>query len=386
MKFSLILSLLLSGSAFALGDARDWLNGYWGNILNKELTAMEEFLTDTNPSVGILIVGAPVIRGVDRQGPAAKAGILPWDDLLEINEIKVENMPREQIMSLLSQAADPVNLTVHRQDEKTKLNSELTFAVHKASRDIPQESVRSGVMRLRSLAARIETFLDHIPPQLSYAGATGRDHALMADYEALQSEIYKNLDFPTGSSISIAEYFTARIDIYRAYIANLEQSLEKPQPLLGLEYKIPEDWKAPVEITGLYRNGPAMAAGLRLGDAITKINGLDVTTLPDGDVTSLLNNSDTSPRITIRRKADEITVAVPRRPIPLPEAAIQRYKGRLSKLRQNLRAFESFIVLGDGEPANSKIHPELFAQEKALGAEYAAIVRDLRTLQVESKP
>ncbi len=114
---------------------------YMGKSLFEE---MQQEQRDTSEGVGITIAlreGMLTIITVDEQGPAAKAGVLPNDQIIRIGEVLADNMSTmEAVQHLKGKAGDAVRLTVRRPGTKQFLDFNL---VRQA---LQESSVRDAMM------------------------------------------------------------------------------------------------------------------------------------------------------------------------------------------------------------------------------------------------
>ncbi|WP_081891424.1 S41 family peptidase [Verrucomicrobium sp. BvORR106] len=131
---------------------------YMGKSLFEE---MQQEQRDTSEGVGITIAlreGMLTIITVDEQGPAAKAGVLPNDQIIRIGEVLADNMSTmEAVQHLKGKAGDAVRLTVRRPGTKQFLDFNL---VRQA---LQESSVRDAMM----LHARLSS-----PWKIGYARIT----------------------------------------------------------------------------------------------------------------------------------------------------------------------------------------------------------------------
>lgn len=121
---------------------------YMGKSLFEE---MQQEQRDTSEGVGITIAlrdGGLTIITVDEQGPAAKAGVLPNDQIIRIGEVLTDNMSTmEAVQHLKGKAGEAIRITVRRPGTKQFLDFNL---VRQA---LQETSVRDAMLLHERLAS-----------------------------------------------------------------------------------------------------------------------------------------------------------------------------------------------------------------------------------------
>ncbi len=142
---------------------------YMGRSLFEE---MQQEQRDTSEGVGITIAlrdGSLTIITVQENGPAAKAGVLPNDQIIRIGEVLTDSMSTmEAVQHLKGKANEPIRITVRRPGTKQFLDFNLVRqALH-------ESSVRDAMLLHDRLAspwkigyARITEFTQNSPKDLS---------------------------------------------------------------------------------------------------------------------------------------------------------------------------------------------------------------------------
>lgn len=114
---------------------------YMGKSLFEE---MQQEQRDTSEGVGITIAlrgGVLTIITVEEDGPAAKAGVLPDDQLIRIGDVLTDNMgTMEAVQHLKGKAGEAVRITVRRPGTKQFLDFNLTRAA------LQESSVRDAML------------------------------------------------------------------------------------------------------------------------------------------------------------------------------------------------------------------------------------------------
>ncbi|RBP42463.1 carboxyl-terminal processing protease [Roseimicrobium gellanilyticum] len=141
---------------------------YMGRSLFEE---MQQEQRDTSEGVGITIAlreGTLTIITVQENGPAAKAGVLPNDQIIRIGEVLTDSMSTmEAVQHLKGKAGEPIRITVRRPGTKQFLDFNLVRqALH-------ESSVRDAMLLHDRLAspwkigyARITEFTQNTPKDL----------------------------------------------------------------------------------------------------------------------------------------------------------------------------------------------------------------------------
>ncbi len=141
---------------------------YMGRTLFEE---MQQEQRDTSEGVGITIAlraGSLTIITVDEDGPAARAGVQPNDEIIRIGEVLTDSMSTmEAVQHLKGKAGDAVRITVRRPGTKQFLDFNL---VRQA---LQESSVRDAMLLHERLAspwkigyARITEFTQNTPRDL----------------------------------------------------------------------------------------------------------------------------------------------------------------------------------------------------------------------------
>jgi carboxyl-terminal processing protease len=151
---------------------------YMGKSLFEE---MQQEQRDTSEGVGISIAlreGSLTIITVDEQGPAAKAGVQPNDQLIRVGEVLTDNMSTmEVVQHLKGKAGEAVRITVRRPGTKQFLDFNLV-------RQALQESSVRDAMLLHDRLAK--------PWKIGYARITeftqGTVKDLSAELDRLEKE------------------------------------------------------------------------------------------------------------------------------------------------------------------------------------------------------
>ena len=121
---------------------------YMGRSLFEE---MQQEQRDTSEGVGITIAlrsGALTIITVEEDGPAAKAGVLPNDQIIRIGDVLTDSMSTmEAVQHLKGKAGDAVRITVRRPGTKQYLDFNL---VRQA---LQESSVRDAMLLHEKMAA-----------------------------------------------------------------------------------------------------------------------------------------------------------------------------------------------------------------------------------------
>ncbi len=121
---------------------------YMGRSLFEE---MQQEQRDTSEGVGITIAlrsGTLTIITVEEDGPAAKAGVLPNDQLIRVGEVLTESMSTmEAVQHLKGKAGEAVRITVQRPGTKQFLDFNLTRAA------LQESSVRDAMLLHDKMAA-----------------------------------------------------------------------------------------------------------------------------------------------------------------------------------------------------------------------------------------
>lgn len=121
---------------------------YMGRSLFEE---MQQEQQDTSEGVGITIAlrgGALTIITVEEEGPAAKANVLPNDQIIRIGDVLTDNMSTmEAVQHLKGKAGEPVRITVRRPGTKQFLDFNL---VRQA---LQESSVRDAMLIHEKMAA-----------------------------------------------------------------------------------------------------------------------------------------------------------------------------------------------------------------------------------------
>ena len=150
-------------------------------------------------------------------------------------------------------------------------------------------------------------------------GASGLDDVM----RALYMDFYKkDKGFTTENLLAIINRLTRRDyhDFHRKYIAGVEippydtilgyagykvETASGKAPLIGIEE---EETPEGIKITGMTPNGPAAKAGLRIGDILESIDGLDLQKDSQAVEERLLQRIDESVKLQIKRGEQEQTV------------------------------------------------------------------------------
>ncbi|HSJ04874.1 MAG TPA: S41 family peptidase, partial [Verrucomicrobium sp.] len=121
---------------------------YMGKSLFEE---MQQEQRDTSEGVGITIAlreGTLTIITVDEQGPAAKAGVQPNDQIIRIGEVLTDNMSTmEAVQHLKGKTGEAIRITVRRPGTKQFLDFNL---VRQA---LQESSIRDAMMLHERLAS-----------------------------------------------------------------------------------------------------------------------------------------------------------------------------------------------------------------------------------------
>jgi carboxyl-terminal processing protease len=121
---------------------------YMGRTLFEE---MQQEQRDSSEGVGITVAlraGVLTIITVDEEGPAAKAGVLPNDQIIRIGEVLTDNMSTmEAVQHLKGKAGDAVRITVRRPGTKQFLDFNLTRVA------LQESSVRDAMLLHAKMAA-----------------------------------------------------------------------------------------------------------------------------------------------------------------------------------------------------------------------------------------
>ncbi|MFZ4768181.1 MAG: S41 family peptidase [Roseimicrobium sp.] len=122
--------------------------GYMGRSLFEE---MQQEQRDTSEGVGITIAlreGLLSIITVDENGPAAKAGVLPGDQLVRIGDALTENMSTmEAVQQLKGKAGEAIRITVRRP------GTTQFFDFNLVRQALQESSVRDGMLLHEKIAA-----------------------------------------------------------------------------------------------------------------------------------------------------------------------------------------------------------------------------------------
>lgn len=121
---------------------------YMGRALFEE---MQQEQRDSSEGVGITVAlraGVLTIITVEEEGPAAKAGVLPNDQIIRIGEVLTDNMSTmEAVQHLKGKAGDAVRITVRRPGTKQFLDFNLTRVA------LQESSVRDAMLLHAKMAA-----------------------------------------------------------------------------------------------------------------------------------------------------------------------------------------------------------------------------------------
>lgn len=121
---------------------------YMGRSLFEE---MQQEQRDTSEGVGITIAlrdGTLTIITVEEDGPAAKAGVLPNDQLIRIGDVLSDSMSTmEAVQHLKGKAGEAVRITVRRPGTKQFLDFNLTRAA------LQESSVRDAMLLHEKMAS-----------------------------------------------------------------------------------------------------------------------------------------------------------------------------------------------------------------------------------------
>lgn len=151
---------------------------YMGKSLFDE---MQQEQRDTSEGVGITIAlrgGSLTIITVDENGPAAKAGVLPNDQIIRIGEALTDNMSTmEAVQHLKGKAGDAVRVTVRRAGTKQFLDFNLVRV------SILESSVRDAMLLHEKIAA---------PWKIGYARITEFTQATAKDLSVELDKLEKD--------------------------------------------------------------------------------------------------------------------------------------------------------------------------------------------------
>lgn len=121
---------------------------YMGRSLFEE---MQQEQRDTSEGVGITIAlrnGALTIITVDENGPAAKAGVMPKDEIIRIGEVLVDSMSTmEAVQHLKGKAGEAIRITVRRPGTKQFLDFNLVRVA------LQDSSVHDAMLLHKKIAA-----------------------------------------------------------------------------------------------------------------------------------------------------------------------------------------------------------------------------------------
>jgi carboxyl-terminal processing protease len=108
--------------------------------------------------------------------------------------------------------------------------------------------------------------------------------------------------------------------------------------------------RAPWLITELAPEGPAERAGLRAGDAIVSVDGVDVTSFAQARLLALLRGSaGAAVRLDVERPREgSLTITVTRGPYTFPDFQARVLPGNVGYMQ--LRSFSAFIDVPAGKP------------------------------------
>ena len=115
------------------------------------------------------------------------------------------------------------------------------------------------------------------------------------DPKLLAEGLYAGLVYGLGDTYSY--YYTAE-DYEQENIAN-------DGAYVGIGVEILKNENGFAELSQVYRGGSAAEAGLKKGDQIIRINGVDVTNLELSDVVSAIRTSEKDPVLSIRREGED---------------------------------------------------------------------------------
>ena len=111
--------------------------------------------------------------------------------------------------------------------------------------------------------------------------------------------------------------FAVPVNTVRDVLADLEEHHKVIRPYIGVRGRAVG---AGVELTGLHEGGPAQRAGLRTGDVVTSIDGVDVNTL--GGLLAEVDRQGVGDAVDLQVLRDgtplEVTVRLEERPATLP--------------------------------------------------------------------
>ncbi|WP_040227770.1 S41 family peptidase [Bhargavaea cecembensis] len=128
----------LRGMADVLGDP------YSTYLTREEAAEHEESLSDERVGIGAEITesrGRFIIVAPVRNSPAEKAGILPYDEIIRVDEERMEGRTMKDLLRLIrGKEGTDVSLTVYRPDEERHLE----ITVKRAA--IPQKTVESRLI------------------------------------------------------------------------------------------------------------------------------------------------------------------------------------------------------------------------------------------------
>jgi carboxyl-terminal processing protease len=151
---------------------------YMGKSLFEE---MQQEQRDTSEGVGITIAlrsGTLTIIAVDENGPAAKAGVLPNDQIIRIGEALTDSMSTmEAVQHLKGKAGDAVRITVRRAGTKQFLDFNLVRV------SLQESSVRDAMLLHEKIAA---------PWKIGYARITEFTQATAKDLSVELDKLEKD--------------------------------------------------------------------------------------------------------------------------------------------------------------------------------------------------
>ncbi len=136
-------------------------------------------------------------------------------------------------------------------------------------------------------------------------------------YRSVLDNYYEDVDKEKMVDEAISAMLNYLGDDYTTYL-NENETDSLTEKLAGIYKGIGVSLTEGNKIYSIFENSPAAEVGLKIGDAIIKVNDIDVSTFTASEIAEKIKTSDPKIKITVLRGEEEISFDVERKEIIIP--------------------------------------------------------------------